>query len=89
MNKINHFFIGGQNFRKEFIRQFRMLVVVTIGFTIAFSWRQTIFDAIEKTIETLFRTSQVYSSILTSTFITLLGLLIILLSSYLVKENNG
>ena len=42
--RLYRFFIGSKNFENEFKKQVRMLVVVTFGFTIAFTWRQTIFD---------------------------------------------
>jgi hypothetical protein len=88
MNRLNHFFIGGENFRKEFIKQVRLLIVVTIGFTIAFSWRQTTFDAAQTLVQKLTSTNGVSSSVLTSLFITLVGVLILILSSFYLKEKN-
>lgn len=88
MNKVERFFIGGRNFRQEFRKQMRMLLVVTIGFTIAFTWRQTIFDASQSLMQKFFSSSGVYSSILTSTFITFSGLILLYLTSQLLKEHK-
>ena len=85
-DKIHHFFVGGQNFREEFRRQVRLLIVVTFGFTIAFTWRQTIFDASQILVERLIHTqTPLSSSVLTSIFITLISLFLIYLTAQIIK----
>ncbi len=86
MNKIEQFFIGGQRFRQEFKRQIRLLITVTIGFTIAFSWRQTIFDVVQTLVQKFTNANALSSSALTSIFITMLGIILIYLSSQILKE---
>lgn len=87
MNSVQRFFIGGKNFREEFRRQVRLLIVVTLGFTIAFTWRQTIFDLTEAFVQKFF-TDGTSSSALTSVVITLSSLAIIYISSKLLKEKK-
>lgn len=89
MGKINDFFIGGRNFKEEFRRQMRLLVVVTFGFTIAFSWRQTIFDAVQTAVKKLTNTNGLSLSLLTSLTITLTSIIIIYLVSQLLKERKN
>jgi hypothetical protein len=43
--EIYRFFIGGEHFQREFWQEIRVLLIFTLGFTIAFTWRQTIFDS--------------------------------------------
>ena len=80
-------FLKDKFFQKELKKEIRMLVVVTIGFTIAFSWRQTIFDASIAFIKKLFSiTNEINASMVASLFITIVGLLLIVLSSKYLKE---
>lgn len=84
---IYHFFIGGEQFKKEVKRQIRLLIIVTLGFTIAFSWRQTVFDIFQTLVQDLFATiSPTASSVLTSTFITVVSLILILIVSYFLQD---
>ena len=90
--KILPVFNVGMRFRREFRRQLRMLIVVTLGFTIAFSWRQTTFDLSQSFIQWITKTqNSSLSTILTSIFITLLSILLIVGTSNFFKdgENNG
>lgn len=87
-DKIHNFFIGGQNFKEEFRKQTRTLIVVTLGFTIAFTWRQTIFDATQALVQKLSHTDGLPSSIVTSVAITVISLLIIYATSQLLKERR-
>jgi hypothetical protein len=87
--KISQFFTIGRRFKKEFRRQLRMMIVVTLAFTIAFTWRQTTFDISQNFIKWLTNIqSSSLSSILTSTFITLLSLVLIFIASHFFKENG-
>lgn len=83
-----NFFIGGRRFKKEFKRQLRLLIIITLGFTIAFTWRQTIFDISRDFVQLITNIqSSSYLSILTSVLITILSLLLIYLTSHLLKES--
>jgi uncharacterized BrkB/YihY/UPF0761 family membrane protein len=79
----------GRNFKKEFRRQIRMLIIVTLGFTIAFSWRQTVFDA-SQTFVQFFTNVQGSTtlSVLTSLFITIVSIILIYLVAHYLKDGH-
>ncbi|MFQ5531919.1 MAG: hypothetical protein ACE5ES_04850 [Candidatus Nanoarchaeia archaeon] len=87
--KIRRLFHSERRFRNEFRRQLRMLIIVTLGFTIAFTWRQTIFDASQALVQ-LFTDVQSSTtlSVLTSLFITIVSILLIYITAHYLK-NNG
>jgi len=89
-NKFFHFFVKGERFKGEFKKQIRMIIIVTLGFTIAFTWRQTVFDLSESLIN-FFITIQNpgLSSILTSTFITLVSIILIYLAAHFLKDTDN
>jgi len=85
--RLYDFFIRGKRFQKEFRRQMRMLIVITLGFTIAFTWRQTVFDISQAFVQLIIDVqSSALSSILTSTFITLTSILFIYVTAHLLKD---
>lgn len=88
MKKVRHFFYGGENFKQEFRKQARFLIIVTLAFTIAFSWRQTVFDAVQTAVQKVLHTQGLPSSFLTSTAITLISLGFIYLTSHALKERK-
>lgn len=76
-----------RSFRKEFKRQVRLAILAAIGFTIAFSWRETILNAMQNTSINLASSlnlgySQIFMPLLTS----FVGVLIIIITSKLLKE---
>jgi len=82
------YFVKGRKFKKEFKRQLRMLIIITLGFTIAFTWRQTIFDLSQTLMQFFTRTQNSTAlSILTSIFITIVSVVLIYLTSYYLKDN--
>lgn len=84
---LHHFFVGGDNFKKEFRRQMRLLIIITLGFTIAFTWRQTVFDISQEIVSWITHIQEsALSSVLTSTFITLISLIVIYITSKLLKD---
>jgi len=44
MKKRLQIFCKSKEFEREFRKQLQMLIIVTFGFTIAFTWRQAIFN---------------------------------------------
>lgn len=85
--KIEYSLRRGQKFKKEFRRQIRMLIIITLGFTIAFTWRQTLFDASQLMVQFLTHVSNSTTlSVLTSLFITLLSVFLIYLTAHFLKE---
>lgn len=86
--KIKHFFTETR-FKKEFQKEARLLIVLTLSFTIAFTWRQTTFDLSQNFIAFLTHTtSSSISSIMTSTFITLMSIILIYSTSHFLKEKQ-
>jgi len=80
--KVKRFLFGGDAFKREFKQQFRLLVTFTLGFTIAFTWRQLIFDSTESLVKFITKVqSSLYLSILTTFTITFISLVIIWLVS--------
>ena len=84
------FIVHGRSFKRDFRHQLKTLIVVGAGFTIAFTWRQTIFDISERAVQffTNIRDSSVLS-LATSIFTTLFSLVVVLLIIYLLKDPNG
>ena len=87
--KLSNFFYVGDNYREEVRTQIRMIIVITLAFTIAFSWRETIFELSKTFMQWITRTENGNSlNALTSLFITFISVLLIFLASrYLKKEN--
>lgn len=85
MRKVKDFFVGGRHFKEEFRRQMRLIIIVTLAFTIAFAWRQTVFDAVQTAVQKPLNTNSIPSSILTSTAITIISLILIYITSQILK----
>ncbi len=87
--KIPKHLVVGNRFKKEFKKQVRSLILITLGFTIAFTWRQTFFDIIQSLVRWITGVEgKAISSILTSCVITFGCLGLILMSSYYFKEDR-
>ena len=85
--KLYEYVIGGQNFKKEVKRQIRLLIILTLGFTIAFSWRQTLFDSIQFIVDKVLKIENaVTSSVMTSISITIIALILIYFLAHILKE---
>jgi len=75
-----------KSFRKEFKRQVRMAIAAAIGFTIAFSWRNFVYDTSKTWIEKLTPLSGAFETGLASALIiTIIGVIFILITSKLLK----
>lgn len=75
-----------RSFRKEFKRQVRMAIAAAIGFTIAFSWRNFVYDTSKTWIEKLTPLSGAFETGLASALIiTIIGVIFILITSKLLK----
>jgi ABC-type spermidine/putrescine transport system permease subunit I len=72
------YLIGSDIMKKEFWKELRVLIIFTLGFTIAFTWRQTIFDAMESLIKFFVDIkSNVTLSVTASTLTTVFCLLLL------------
>lgn len=75
-----------RSFKKEFKRQVRMAVAAAIGFIIAFSWRNFVYDVTKAWLEKITPLSGAFESGLASALIiTIIGVILILISSKLLK----
>lgn len=87
LRTVKEFLLGTQSFENEFKKQVRMLITFTLGFTIAFSWRQTTFDTAESLVEKFTHFQSATSlSIATSFFITIISLLVIFIAARLLHD---
>ncbi|MBS3076533.1 hypothetical protein J4481_02210 [Candidatus Pacearchaeota archaeon] len=85
--RIANFFIKGERFKNEFRNQIRSVIIITLGFTIAFTWRQTLFDISQAFVQLLIHIENpTTSSILTSTFMTIVAILLIYGTSYWLRD---
>jgi hypothetical protein len=86
--ELKRFFNIGIRFKREFKRQLRMIIIISLGFTIAFTWRQTIFDLSQAIVNFfLHLKNPSTSSILTSLFITVLSMILIYFASHYLKDS--
>ena len=87
--KLSNFFYVGHNYREEVRTQIRMWIMITLAFTIAFSWRETIFELSKTFMQWVTRTEDGNSlNALTSLFITLISVLLIFLASHYLKKED-
>ena len=88
IHRTKRFFIEKKRFRNEFRRQIRLLLIITLGFTIAFTWRQTVFDASQAFVKFITHIQNpTASSTITSIFITLVCVALIYLLSYILRDS--
>jgi hypothetical protein len=73
----------------EFKRQIRLAIIAAIGFTIAFAWRDAIFNAFQSFVSRFLDLSPDHymTQIYTAIAITLAGVIIIMLTSKLMKDD--
>lgn len=86
--KISNYTFVGQNYRDEFRKQMRSVVVLTLGFSIAFAWRETIFDWSKSITAWITHSNNGGSSTGASIFITLICLLLILATTRWLKDKR-
>ena len=78
-----------KSFRLEFKRQIRLAIVAAIGFTIAFAWRNAVFDLFQSYVAGLLSLAQGHylTEIYTAIAITIFGVILILITSKLLQED--
>ena len=85
--KLKDHFLIGHLYEKDFRRQIRSFITITLAFGIAFSWRQTAFDVSEYIVRLVTHIQPgTASSIITSVFITMVSILLIYFTSYGLKD---
>ncbi|MEK6856274.1 MAG: DUF5654 family protein [Nanoarchaeota archaeon] len=75
-------------FHKEFKRQIRMAIVAAIGFTIAFAWKEAVYDTFNTYVARFLEVSldHYLTQNYTAIAITLMGVLVIFITSKLIRE---
>lgn len=86
--KIHQMIKTKRSFKQEFKKQIRFAITAAIGFTIAFSWREAVFDMfLNFTSRVLDLSVEHYSTkIYTAILITILGVLLIFFTSKILKD---
>ena len=85
--KFRNYFYLGNKYKREFRKQMRMFVIFTLGFTIAFTWRETIFDLSKALVRWISNTTNPNAtSIWASVFITLICTLLIFLTARWLRD---
>ncbi len=78
-----------KQFKHEFKKQLRLAIAAAIGFTIAFAWRNVIFDFIYNIIRQLNEeTTILQSQLTTAMIITIIGVILIIIFSKLLKDKK-
>jgi hypothetical protein len=76
-----------KNFRKEFKRQLRYAIAAACGFLIIFAWKDAIWTFTRDLVEKLEQTTAIASTnIAAALIISVIGVLIIIISSKLLKD---
>jgi len=77
-----------RSFKKEFKRQLRFAIIAGIGFSVAFAWRNAVFDTFRNWVSRILDVSPEHylTQTYTATAITLAGVLLIFITSKLLKE---
>lgn len=76
-----------RSFRKEFKRQLRYAISAAVGFLIIFSWRDAIWNITKDFVEKIQNTTAVASTnVITAITISVIGVLIIIISSKILKD---
>ena len=74
------------NFKREFRKQLRLALAAAVGFIIAFAWKDFVLKLTGKALSRFLELNPITSALAISIVITFLGILIILISSKILKE---
>ena len=75
----------GKSFKKEFKKQIRLAIAAAVGFIIAFAWRDFVLRLTGETLDKFLELNPITSALLISICITVIGILIISISSRTLK----
>ena len=76
----------GKNFKGEFRKQLRLALAAAVGFIIALAWKDFIFKLTGDFLSKFLKLNLLTSALAISIFLTFVGVLIILISSRILKE---
>ena len=81
-------FNTSRSFRIEFKHQLRLAIVAAIGFSVAYAWRNAIFDTFQNWVSRLLDVVKGHylTEVYTAVAITLAGVALIFITSKLLKE---
>jgi len=80
-------FKKSRSFRKEFKRQVRMAVMAAIGFSVAFAWRNFIWNSVNDFVSLVTEsTHAVFTGFLTALLITLIAVVLIFITSRILRD---
>lgn len=76
-----------KSFKKEFKKQLRFAIAAAVGFSIAFAWRQSIFDTFQNYVARFIGipVGHYMTEVYTAVAITAAGVLILMVTSRLLK----
>ena len=74
------------NFKKEFRNQLRLALAAAAGFIIALAWKDFIFKTTDNVLSKFLELNPITSALAISIALTFIGVLIIWISSKLLKE---
>jgi len=74
------------NFKREFRKQLRLALAAAAGFIVALAWKDFIFKATGDFLSKFLELNPLTSAFAVSIFLTFIGVLIIWISSKLLKE---
>ena len=79
-----------RSYKKELRRQIRLAITAAIGFTVAFAWRNAIFDSAQSFVSRLLdlNPGHYMTETYTAIFLTLFGVLLIFLTARILREKN-
>lgn len=76
-----------KSFRKELKRQLRYAIAAAAGFLIIFAWRDAIINASRNLVKRFAETTPIATTeVTTAVFFTIIGVIIIIISSKLLKD---
>jgi putative Mn2+ efflux pump MntP len=78
-----------RSFRKELKKQLRLAITAAIGFSIAYGWRNAIFDSFQSFISRFFDIplGHYMTEVYTATALTIVGVVLIFITAKLLKED--
>jgi len=75
----------GKSFNHEFKKQIKLAIAAAVGFIITFAWRDFILEATGDSVSKLWTLNPIASALVISILLTFVGVLIIVISSKLLK----
>lgn len=86
--KFSNYTFVGKKYKDEFRKQMRSVIVLTLGFSIAFAWREAIFDWSRSVTAWITHSSNGGSATGAATFITIVCILLIILTTRWLKDKD-